>query len=367
MRKFIPDRIAPEGRPVFRLSLAGATDYEIGRQRGLELAEDLRRMWVWMDSLMRDEYGFPEALKARVADNLIEGQARTFPWVIEQISGMAESSSLALRDAVLINCYGLILANAGAWCTSIALRESEEGPLLGQNLDISTEDFYYAEEVRPVRTCATLANAMAGMCWCACGLNEAGLAVASSFLPAPGRREIPWNWDGTPFHFLPTLTLRECESTNEAVRFLQSLPAVIPSGGGYQLNLLDAGGETVVVDMVADRTVVRRCEKSLNFTTNSTPDEQFELWRLGKPGGYPDGIERAARIRREWAALRNRTPDRGWLTGLLGCPTGPGALCHTDKRGYSRLSLVISPVKRTVDISNGPPDRTPYEQLSLTE
>ena len=357
--------ITPKGQPIFRLRAAGS-DHEIGLQRGRQLARDIHRMWEWMESRLRGMYGLPCANWDEVAMRCEANLKQTALWLQEQIAGMSETSGVSVRNLLLMNFYGLIWSNAGNWCSSVAVRDTDAGPLLGQNLDIGAEDFYYAEEVHPRGAHATLSDAMLGMCWSPCGINDAGLAVGSSNLPAPGPAQRPWNWDGVSYHFLARLVLRNCGTVAEAIDYLRSLPPTIPSAGGYQLNLLDATGTMAVVDKTNDRTVVRQCEDGLNFTTNCALDEEFERWRLGEEPFNADGRARAARIRSEWRKLNAARPTRRWLADLLRSDQGEGCLCRWNERGNSRLSFLFSPVNHTMDLSNGPPNRTAYEHFEFS-
>lgn len=363
--EFVPAKISREGEAIYRLFLKGS-DREMGLRRGRELKEDIRSKWAWMESFYDTGYGLPRAKWDEVAAKAEANSRRRFPWMADQMEGMAEGSGVSLRDILLMNYYGLVWAS-GNWCTSVAVRHTEEGPLLGQNLDIGYGDFYYMEEQQSKAAHPILSDMGLGLCCSPCGVNAEGLAVASSGLPAPGQAKRPWDWDGVPYQFLPRLVLRCCGSVAEAIEYLKGLPSTIPSGGGYQLSLLDASGAMAVVDKTGDRTVARQCEPDLNFTCNCAFDEEFELWRMGAPGSYPDGVARAVHIRQEWAALQGAQPTRDWLVGLMRGNTGPGALCRTNDKGYTRLSFVLSPVSRAMDIANGPPDRTPYAHATFRQ
>jgi hypothetical protein len=363
----IPVKITPMGQPVFPLYLAG-TDYEIGRKRGSELTEDCLHIWKAMEGNFSTAYGCPADKWDFVAGKLEKNLKAVAPWMLEQMQGMADAGACGMRELLLINYYGLIWSNAGNWCTSVAIRDSDEGPLLGQNLDIGFGNCYYQEEIHPAKGRSTLSYAMTGMCWSTCAVNDKGLCVGSSVLPAPAQSKTPWNWDGVNYHFLPYFVLRECGSVPEAIEYLKSLPPTIPSGGGYHLNMIDPAGNMMVVDCSGSRKIFRQCDPDLNFTSNCTLDPEMEEWRLGSKNSYPDGIARVNRIRQEWKQLSGTKPTRKWLTALMMSDTGDGCICRwADNSGYSRLGFIFSARDKTMDISNGPPNRTPYEHFKFTE
>ncbi len=363
---FVPRRITPRGRPMLLLKLAG-THTEIGRQRGHALGEDMRQFQDWLRHFILRVMEFPESKLDALATRLEKNLVHNAPWMLEEIHGMSEASDVPVRNILHANFYALIGDAMGNWCSSVAVRQSDQGPLLGQNLDIGPEDFHYVEEWRPtVRGArAVLRHMKVTMCRHECGINDAGLAVASSNLPASMQHEKPWDWNGTHFHFLPTFVLRNCASVAEAIEYLRGLPPTIPSSAGYQLNLLDASGNMAVVDKTNDRTVVRQCEPDLNFTSNCTLDDEFERWLLGAPN--PDGRARVARVLREWKQLNGSRPTRKWLETLMRTDSGDGCLCRWSKSGYSRLGFIFSPTAGTMDISNGPPSQVTYERCTFTE
>lgn len=364
METFIPSRISSLDQTVFPLCLRGS-DFEIGLQRGQRLGEDLRRMWQWMGARMSSMYGLPESkwswAAQKSADNFQEEQ----PWMLEQISGMSEGSGLGLDEILLMNMYGLIWSNSGNWCSSVALRVPGGGCWVGQNLDLGNEDFYYMEEMHSSAAYSILSGAMMGMCSAPCGINDQGLVVASSNLPAPAQSGQRWSWNGIPYYHLPFSVLRLCRSVKEAVLYLQSLPSTIPGSAGYQLNIMDIQGDMAVVDKSGNRTIVRQCEENLNFTTNCTLDHEMESWRLGEGKANVDGLERANRIRQEYQLLNGQFPSREWLMQLMASDQGDGCLCRTNERGFSRQGFIFDPVNLTMDICNGPPNRNLYERFSL--
>lgn len=151
-------------------------------------------MWGWMKPRLSTVYGLPTTKWDEVAAASEWNLQAVIPWMEAQLAGMAAGSGLPMRDLLLMNNYGLIWSNDGNWRSSVAVKETEEGPLLGQNLDLGSEDFYYLEEVHADGAPAVLCERMVGMCHSCCGINAAGLAVASSNLSSPGQRREPWKW-----------------------------------------------------------------------------------------------------------------------------------------------------------------------------
>ena len=359
-------KITRKGEPFYVFRAAGS-DYEMGLDKGRQMAADIEAMWelfrpnmdTWVGMDPDDRRGTYEWLR----DNL----ERAAPWMAEQMRGAADGSGVSIERVYLLNHYGVLWVANGVFCSSVALRAAESGPVLGQNLDIGADDIYFVEELRPSKGCATLSDGMAAMCWSPTGINEFGLAVGSSMLGTPtrqGAKPIP---NGVPYHFLPRLVLRNCADVNEAVEYLKSLTSVIPPGGGYQLNIIDKAGNMAVVDKSEDRTVARQCGDGINFTTNCSLDTEFETWRTGGQPTEADYLARAKNIREVYRAAKGGVTVE-WLKGLLRGHEGPGRLCrHGDMEigsgGYSRLSAVYYPCDLKMEITNGWPCENEYQKF----
>lgn len=346
---------------VFR---ASGSDYEIGLVKGREMSGDLQAAWElfqwgipgWVGDKMRE-----------TCDWLERNLAKAAPWMLEQTRGMADGSGIPMDHLHIVNHYGVLWTANGLFCSSVALRQTETGPVLGQNLDIGGDDIYFVEELHPTDGNATLSDGMSGMTWSPTGVNEHGLAVGSSCLGAPARQGARPIIEGFPYHFLPRLVLRQCADAPEAVEYLKEITPAIPPGAGYQLNLIDAEGRMAVVDKVEEHTVVRQCEDGLNFTTNYSLDRKLQDWLSGDTPLEPHYEGRAESIRERYQSAKGEVSVK-WLKDLLRSHEGLGRLCKhgmEEGGGYSRLSFVYYPRTLTMEISNGFPCENEYQEFDL--
>ena len=357
----------------FLLLRTGGTDTEIGRAIGEATAGDIGEMWEQFTApRLVPQYGTPLERVGETCAWLRRNLEQICPWMAEQIDGIAEGSGLAREQVWIMNHYGVLWSAHGLFCTSLAVAESDHGPLLAQNLDIGAEDFYFVSCTRPTGGYAVLSDRMCAMCWSPTGINERGLAVGSSNLPRHGadvEKPLP---PGVANHFIPHMVLRSCANVSEAVDCLRSMPPVTPPSSGYQLNLLDADGGMAVVDKCGPKTLVRQCEPGMIYTTNCSLEAEFEGWRTtgAKPGQDGSARARAARIRAAYAARHNSTPSVAWLRALFRSHDGPGRLCrHGDDAsagGYSRLHFVYFPQERSAEITNGLPCRNEPQRFALS-
>lgn len=362
------------GERPFMFADARGSDLEIGRTVGSLLSEQINHTWnTWASTHMLEWFGTSPKQYQATADWLIDNLEPLAPWMVEQMRGIAIGAEVDFVNIVLMNHYAVLWPACGLFCTSIAFARSDSGrPILAQNLDIGNNDLYFVSRLRPSEGYATLSDGMYGMCWSPTGMNEHGLAIGSSNLPAPGRSVVKPLQRGVPCTMIPRMTLRRCATTSDAVDYIQSLPPVVPLNAGYQINVIDAEGQMAVIDKVGTQTVVRQCSRSANWTTNVSLDVKLEEWRVGdNPKFSPEyhGYQRSDRIRRQIDQLKSRPPAISWIKHLMSSHDGGGGrICRHGPDcdgGYSRLSMLYSPVSSTLDITNGPPCRSDYQHFSL--
>ena len=360
-------RVTRKGEPFYFFHAAG-TDYEIGLTKGEQMAADIIGAWEFFEPCMAEQFGTPVGRYQETYEWLRQNLETIAPWMVEQICGMAEGSGLAVDRAFLLNHYGVLWCASGLFCTSVAIGDTVEGPVLGQNLDIGDDDLYFVEELHPQNGFATLSDGMAGMCWSPTGINERGLAIGASNLASPARQGTRPITPGMPYHFLTRLVLRECACVAEAVEYLAKLTPVIPPGGGYQLNLLDSAGNMAVVDKSEDRTVVRQCEIGMNFTTNYSLDADLENWRTCGEATEVSFTARSENICSRYRS-QNGKLSREWLIDILQSHADRGRLCchGTDDVGgaYTRLSFIYCPSDGSAQISNGLPCVNKYQVFRI--
>lgn len=366
-------KITPKGSPFFVLDVSG-DDYEIGEGIGRAIKMDIADMWEnFTLPRMIKWYGTPPEDYDKTYTWLRGNLERHCPWMAEQMDGIAAGSGLSAQNIWFMNHYSLLWSACGVFCTSMAVGQSDAGPVLIQNLDIGDEDFYYVLRIRPDSGYATLSDAMCAMCWSPTGINEKGLAVGSSNLGSIARVPNKPLAGGIANTFLPRMVLRQCGSTREAVEYLKSLPPVCPETAGYQLNLVDSNGEMAVVDKSGPHTLVRQCEPGMNFTTNFSLDKNLEAWRAEgateeQKRNQRNFYDRADKIRSEYRKLDGQTPTVKWMKDLFRSHEGKGRVCRHGPEcngGYSRLGFVYYPKECRAEICNGIPCENEYQSFSL--
>ncbi len=257
----------------------------------------------------------------------------------------------------------------GGQCSALGYVSSPQGPILGQNLDIGSGDFYFCELTRPTNGYAVLSDGWYGMCFSDTGLNEHGLAVGTSAL---GCKPRPEDWEtGIHNHFFTRLILRNCKNVREAIAYLQDNGPMIPARLGKNYLLVDWEGDIAVVERGQDVAAVRREHRGVMAVTNfclhedmiKLMDDSTEERRAG----LKNAADRHARIMQLFADAGSEGSLELMKKTLRWHPM-PGTLCRhegSDPTGYTRLSLIALPHERKLYISDGPPCRNDYDVFEL--
>lgn len=365
-------KITKLGQSFFYLEACGS-DYEIGRQIGSAIADDIADIWEnFFLPRMVELYRTPPEKYEETYKWLRNNLEKVCPWMVEQIDGIAQGSGLEKEKIWFMNHYCVLWNAEGLFCTTTSIRDSDVGPLLSQNLDIGNEDIYYVIKTSPSGANTVLSEAMCAMCWSSTGVNDKGLAIGSSNLASQARKTIKPINNGISSHFIVKATLRQCDNTAEAVEFIKNLPQICPETSGYQMNIIDANGNMAVVDKSGPHCIVRQCQKDMNFTTNFSLDEELEKWRM--EGANPKQCEnyymRAENIQSSYAGLNGEKPTVKWIKELFQSHEGIGRICrHGEEEygsGYSRLGLVYYPCESKLEITNGWPCCNEYQQFSVS-
>ena len=175
----------------------------IGLAYGKALAEKIRRnleILIWRqgyEPLPRQEPAFQAWQCGQ--EELIR---RHWPWMLEEMAGVAEAVDAAYEDILLLNLRAWQYDYYGAEpktgaCTSLAVTLSDGTVACGGALDDPVE--YYCGPVKfvPDQGHSFISFPITGTSWGNRGLNDAGLAVgiSSQLLPGLQRREESINQD----------------------------------------------------------------------------------------------------------------------------------------------------------------------------
>jgi isopenicillin-N N-acyltransferase-like protein len=276
------------------------------------------------------------------------------PHLVEELRGIAAGAGLPYEQILWLN-VGYDAPAAGApmpCCTAIGLPGTLDGPLVAKTDDVPFDERQYETFVR-----ARPRQGHSFMCYCFAGwaanqggINDAGLALAMTGLPAAG----PRNSAGIPSLLFLRLVLERCATLDEALALAEEVPL---RGAACSMTLADAQSDEVVVveNYPALRAVRRsRLEPTVRANHPLCPETQA-LQSAGAPARIP-GLAVNSRQRVENASRRLRQLPRSLagLQALLGDHSEPGAVCQHGQAGlHTSIAMIMIPRRRAMLAAEG--------------
>ena len=198
--------------------------------------------------------------KIEYARECEEMVAEYAPGLIDELRGIADAGDIDLQ---LLNAFVLVLGIEPR-CTVFAIsgdNTADGASLIARNYDWdeSFQQYFTGVWTSPSGglTSLSFTDHMVG---CYGGVNEAGLAVAITFIPAYIRKPTP----GVRVNIATRWILDTCKTTEEAASYLEEIPHQI----GQNFLLADRDGTLARVETAGEKTVVEFSEDGFAATTN---------------------------------------------------------------------------------------------------
>lgn len=355
--------------PVLHLS---GTPYQQGLQHGQVLRERIEHnLALYLERFQREgRLARPELLR-RAASYLaaLQGQSAEY---FENLRGVAQGSGCDLVQLAALNVrYELLYYQFGRialadGCTALALTPeltANKHLLLAQNWD-------WIPEVQGalLHTCEpggleTLSFSEAGIVGGKIGLNSEGLGLTINGLTSSAD---DWSRLSRPFHL-------RCYEILRSPHLEAALQVVTAGQRSCSANFLIAQVPDQMADIESAPELTRRlgCEHGALVHTNHffVPD----LLGIIEPPNdkLPYSIERLSRMRKLLAAQRPISPAE-IKNHLCDHQGHPYSICrHLDlakppeERYATIVSVMMDLQTRTLQVSDGPPCQSEYQQVSL--
>jgi predicted choloylglycine hydrolase len=257
-----PDHLNKISEKLYYIKTQG-NPFEIG----LAYTDQLGQVFVSSCKIAKEniERRFDKKLLEKAYGRMLKLYQHNFPYLIEEMRGMAKGAQLDFETIALINFsagFGAFIrpkeekkSTFGCpWgdfttddkgveeCTNIIFLNSDRGPIMACTLDGSTSDVSrgIVRLIRPSNgnsiLCYTDLNGLSTVH----GVNSPGLAVGEASLHFP-----TLNPHGIIRNHLPRLLLQECTTVDEGIQFLSRYPVM---RHGYHFSLLDKGGNAAIVE-----------------------------------------------------------------------------------------------------------------------
>lgn len=231
---------------------------EMGRQYGEFARDEIRHNVdnVWNASKFDATEKFTGPASA-----VIE---RFAPDILEEMRGIAEGADIPLANVLIMNQFNTFTAHLPSpGCTSFALANSEDGPVLGKNNDLGL-NYNRSQVIRISKPTKGLPMIQVGDAGWVCGfdaMNAEGLvnghnSVGSVFDKRGAKIDLRlWGYQ----------LMRTCRTTEEMLDRISTVPL---TGKGYNIVVNDAKGDTCVIEAPVPLIATRNRGEQFVYATN---------------------------------------------------------------------------------------------------
>jgi len=323
---------------VHRLMTRGS-GYERGLQQGKQLRKPIREVLDGrLGTAARKVAQFPETVAHFLRNLRALPNGREF---MDEMQGISEGADVAFVDVAALNlCFRARKLDA---CTTVALPETADGPILASNGDMiagrrSERRHRTLHVAYPVTGRAMIYYSFPGTVWMVSGINDAGLAISSTS-GGPGHRG--YNADGLYVSVAKRYALQFFDNTEDVSKFFHSHRQVSKP---INVSVLDRSGNAAILEY-ASYAVGLRTSKDRRplYATN------FFQTKLFKP--YSAKIEDGAYLRNARARYRRleeligstRTPDLAFAKSIVRDANNGnvGQICQDNEMMYTYESNLL--------------------------
>jgi len=321
---------------MIHVKLAGSP-YEMGYQHG----QALRPL---VDAMVRYESRRHAHVPPSPLDleSVAQRVTQAAPALLEELQGIADGADVAYDLLLEMNLRVL------HYCTVIVFPCTNEGSLLGKNLDFPIYAYQALFTVEPDDGYAFTHIGCAGSVASYGGLNRAGLAMGHAAVPLKDALD----GEGLPVAFLRRQVMQHCATTRQAIELVDRYDAWRM---GDNLLFLDRAGDAAAVEIQPGEQRVCRAESGALWRSNCFADPN-------SPGGNEEGRGRHLYLEQ---VLRDRQPDlsRALMIQLLSSHEGERPLC----RDSTQLGYIVNPATGAFQVADGYPCQIGFESMIKKE
>jgi predicted choloylglycine hydrolase len=326
--------------------------YEIGYQQG-EMMKRRVLPSTWLQSF-GEEVNPARKDFAEKCEGIV---CQYMPEFLDELQGISDAVNV---DYNIVKIWPLCLyAKLQQSCSAVAIsgdHTAQGKPLFVRNydfLDSDGKDFTaFWTKPRDGYSSLGFTDAMSGRY---CGLNEKGLAVASSISGYAGSTQ-----PGITSNLVTRWILDHYATTGEAVEFLRK----VPHFHGWNFLLCDAHNNIVRVETCPERVEAISFVEGIGFITNHYMSE--EMQKLEEKNWRSSGstVKRQVAIL-DWFRNRNGLISVDYACMLARSRVDEGGLCDrfVGVEGGTLWSWIYAIGESNVLVSDGPPCKCTYQTI----
>ena len=313
--------------------------YQMGRQQGALLRGEIRTLYK--DYFVRFAGGdVPIAIAAKVAE------VTMLPHIPEdykaEMRGLAEGAGLSFEEVLTAQAF--LDIKKLVQCSTVSVTGSASGagePMLGRNLDFPSLGIAHRHSLVVVRH-PTEGQTTVSVGWplligVFSGMNQAGVSLAMMEVYTAES-----SIAGMPYAFQYRRALEQSNSTSEVIQFIRAAKHTASNN----LMVLDAYGDSAVLEITAKQVALRSAVKGRLFATNH---------HRSPPLAQKTGCRR-------YQTLEKRLRPS---SGRLGLSDMQQLLDQVAMKDLNLQAMVFFPRSRRIDLAVGqlPASKGPYVTL----
>ncbi|MFC1562802.1 C45 family autoproteolytic acyltransferase/hydrolase [candidate division KSB1 bacterium] len=287
---------------------------------------------------------------------------RKFPYIVEEMRGIAEGSGINYDDYSLnvISSGFSVFKEDSDSCSDIMFKESDYGAVLGKTLDATTPN-----AVTPVIRLIKPENGITVLCVTRIdgistetGLNNRGLALGESSI-----HFFTTNPRGVVRNLLLRPLLSECSNVKEGIQFLSENPTIT---GGFNYSMVDLGGNAAVVERSPTECYSRRTDGKVIFATNHTATPCMrKLERSRGEIGDKNSDDRFANLKKITSA-EDFELSLISMKNILSNHNNPGAICQHGTYLYTQRAYINLAAEGKLLAAFGNPCKNDFIEFAIS-
>ncbi|MFW9942488.1 MAG: C45 family autoproteolytic acyltransferase/hydrolase [Candidatus Thorarchaeota archaeon] len=160
---------------------------------------------------------------------------------------------------------------------------ADNSMIFGRNYDFPNvlQPFQVVREEIPDEGYKNLNFTQYPLTGCHMGMNEKGLAIGYNYGRSWKKHPLDFKLKGVPGTFIVQEVLETCATTQEAIKYITEFP---DRSNGCHYGLMDASGDTCVIETTSTRSAIRRTKDGILAHTNHYQTEEL------KDANLPDDV-----------------------------------------------------------------------------
>lgn len=288
---------------------------------------------------------------------------REFPYIIEEMRGIAEGAGVSYDDYSLSVVSGgfSVFNEESDSCSNIIFKDSDHGPLLGKTLDGSSPsqngEPAIIRLIKPKNVTTVLCVTRIDGISTETGLNDRGFAVGESSI-----HFFTINPRGLGRSLLLKPLLHESSNVEEGIQFLAGNPTIT---SGFNYAMVDKKGNMAIMERSPTECYPRRTDGKVIFCTNHTVTPYIR--KLEKSRGVEGDQNSDARFEnlKKITSQPNFDSSLESMMKILRNHSKPGGICQHGPDLYTIRAYLNMVKEGKLLVASGNPCKNEFKEFVI--